>query len=77
MCVCVCQAKVTPGSMKRGKAGKAALDMVCKSIALTARERETAQAVKDNQLVAAMVADAKVMPSGSVAVNTSKRGGKK
>ncbi len=71
------QAKITPGSVKRGRAAKSALEMVCKSVAMSARERETALAVKDNQLVAAMVADAKVMPSGSIAATTAKRGGKK
>ena len=71
---------MTPGTQKRGKAAKSALELCCKSSALSVRERETAIAVKDNQIVAAMVSDCKVMPSGSVAAtaaNSGKKGGKK
>jgi hypothetical protein len=69
--VCACeQVKIVPGSLKRGKAGKAALDAVCKLPGLSARERDTAQQVKDQLLVAASVGDCKL---GGSAANAGKK----
>lgn len=66
------QAKVVPGTLKRGKAAKQALEYALKSTALTVREREVAGQIKDNHLTMAMVGECKVMPSGSVAASTKK-----
>lgn len=67
------QVKIVPGSLKRGKAGKAALDAVCKLPGMSSRERDTAQQVKDQLLVAASVGDCKL---GGAAASTAKKSGK-
>ena len=63
---CVCQIKVVPGTVKRGKAAKQALDVVVKTCeSMTAREKETAKQIRENHLSNAMVGDAKVIIPGA------------
>jgi hypothetical protein len=73
---------VVPGTLKRGKAAKQALDAVVKTSEMSAREKTTAQGIRENHLAAAMVGDAKVILPGadkrknwSVKVRAGKREG--
>lgn len=68
---------MVPGTQKRGKAAKQALEYSSKSSAMSAREKETASQVKDTLAVAAMVGECKIMPAGSALASTSSGGGKK
>ena len=62
----VLQIKIVPGTLKRGKAAKQALDAVIKSCdTMTAREKDTARLIRENHLANAMVGDAKVILPGA------------
>ncbi|CAM6100258.1 unnamed protein product [Calypogeia fissa] len=56
--------KLTPGTAKRGKAAKTAVDVFTRLPEVTAREKELMKAVTDPELVACMIGNAKVTAPG-------------
>ncbi|KCV71670.1 hypothetical protein H696_01086 [Fonticula alba] len=55
--------KVTPGSLKKGKACKATLDLVEKHPDMTRRERDLLRAVPTTEAVAQMIGKARISPA--------------
>ncbi|CAG9466235.1 unnamed protein product [Pedinophyceae sp. YPF-701] len=70
--------KVTPGTQKKGKAGRQAVEFLTKGVdGVTARERELIKAVTDAELVATMVGNAKLSMPGMAKLQTAAKRAKK
>ena len=71
--------KVTPGTQKRGKAARQAVDFLTKAMAgeMTDRERQLIKSVPDTELIAAMVGNAKLSMPGMAKIQTANKKAKK
>lgn len=69
--------KLTPGTGKKGKSAKQAVEMFARMREATSREVALVRAMTDNDLVAAMVGDVKVAAPGVNAMHAAKRSAKK
>lgn len=56
--------KLTPGNLKKGKAGKTCLDVFLRSPDVTARERELLKAVPESDMIATLLSNVKVSAPG-------------
>jgi hypothetical protein len=56
--------KLTPGTLKKGKAAKQALELLVRAGDVTQREQDLMRAVPDSELVAAMVGTVKISAAG-------------
>ena len=59
--------KLVPGTLKRGKAAKQALEIFTHSKECSARERDLIQALADNDISSAMIGDVKITGPSAVA----------
>lgn len=69
--------KLTPGSGKKGKAAKTALEVFVRLPEASARERELMKAATEPELVAAMLGNVKVTAPGLTKIKQSQKKGKK
>uniref|UniRef100_A0A6U1AHC6 NFACT RNA-binding domain-containing protein n=1 Tax=Rhizochromulina marina TaxID=1034831 RepID=A0A6U1AHC6_9STRA len=69
--------KLTPGTQKKGKAGKQSMDVFQRSKECTSRERDLIRMVSDNELVHSIIGDVKVSTPGLQAAQNAKRANKK
>ena len=71
------KAKLTPGSGKRGKAAKQAIDFLVRNAGVPQREKDMIKAIADNELVAAMIGNVKVSMPGFAAAKSNAKKNKK
>lgn len=69
--------KLTPGSSKRGKAAKTALNVFIHMQEATSREKELMKAITDPELVAAIIGNVKVTAPGLTQLKQQQKKGKK
>ena len=69
--------KLTPGVQKKGKAGKACVEIFSRSKDSTPREHDLIKMMADNEVVQAIVGEVKVSSAGLQAVHAAKRRQKK
>eukprot|EP01033_Poteriospumella_lacustris_P005304 gene5304-3786_t len=70
--------KLTPGTLKKGKAVKTAIELFSRGKDVTAREKQAMKALGDNELVAVMIGDVKLsMPGLQQQQKQMKKKGKK
>lgn len=70
--------KLTPGTIKKGKAVKTAIELFSRGKDVTAREKQAMKALGDNELVAVMIGDVKLsMPGLQQQQKQMKKKGKK
>uniref|UniRef100_A0A7S2HPI5 NFACT protein C-terminal domain-containing protein n=1 Tax=Octactis speculum TaxID=3111310 RepID=A0A7S2HPI5_9STRA len=69
--------KLTPGSTKKGRAGKQALDVFTRMKECSPRERDLIKFVSDNELVQTIIGEVKVSTPGLHAAFNAKRSTKK
>ena len=70
------QVKLTPGTGKKGRAGKQALDVLTRLKECVGRERDLIKMLSDPEVVNAMVGDVKVSSAGVHAAFNAKRSAK-
>ncbi|KAK9837244.1 hypothetical protein WJX81_001363 [Elliptochloris bilobata] len=68
--------KLTPGTQKKGKGGRQAMELLKRSPDLTLREKELLAAVPEAEVVAAMVGNVKLSMPGLTKLKTAERRGK-
>jgi len=56
--------KLTPGNMKKGKAGRLALEIFSKLPEASQRERDLVKAIPENDLIQTIVAEVKISTPG-------------
>jgi len=69
--------KLTPGTLKKGKAAKQALELLVRGGEVLPRERDLMRAVPDAELVACMVGTVKISASGLQALKVASKKAKK
>lgn len=69
--------KITPGTAKRGKAAKTAMNLFSHMSDVTTREKELMKACTDPELVAAIVGNAKITAPGLTQLKQKQKKGKK
>eukprot|EP00897_Mesotaenium_endlicherianum_P003139 jgi/Mesen1/2853/ME000174S02111 len=69
--------KLTPGSAKKGKAAKTAVDLFMRMPETTAREKELMKAVTDPEIIGAMIGNVKLTAPGLAKVMQSQKKGRK
>ncbi|CAM9456120.1 unnamed protein product [Discosporangium mesarthrocarpum] len=69
--------KLTPGTQKRGKASKQAIELFTRAKDCTTSHRSLMKAISDNELVAVMIGDVKISTPGITQVNQAKKKDKK
>jgi hypothetical protein len=65
--------KLTPGTTKKGKAAKAAVEVFTSNKACTPRERQLIKAMTDPEMVAVMIGDVKLSVPGLQASQKNKK----
>lgn len=69
--------KITPGTAKKGKAAKTAINLFTHMQDATAREKELMKALNEPELVAAMIGNAKIAAPGLTQLKQQQKKGKK
>ena len=69
--------KLTPGTQKKGKAGKQAMEVFTRAKDCTPREKDIMKFITDNECVIAILGDVKVSTPGMHALHAAKRSTKK
>ncbi|ONK78774.1 uncharacterized protein A4U43_C02F22270 [Asparagus officinalis] len=69
--------KITPGTAKKGKAAKTAMNLFSHTPEVTTREKELMKACTDAELVAAIVGNAKITAPGLTQLKQKQKKGKK
>jgi hypothetical protein len=69
--------KLTPGTQKKGKAVKQAIEVFMRNKDLQAAEKSLMKALTDPEMVAIMIGDVKLSTPGLQQIKTSQRGQKK
>lgn len=74
---CSTQVKLTPGTLKKGKAAKQALELMVRGGDALQRERDLMRAVPDAELVACMVGTVKISAAGLQQLKVASKKAKK
>ncbi|GAQ88109.1 hypothetical protein KFL_004010015 [Klebsormidium nitens] len=74
---CKFKVKLTPGTAKKGKAAKTAVEVFSRMPEATRREKELMKAVQDPDLVAVMLGNAKVTAPGLTKMKQTQKKGRK
>ncbi|KAK9136631.1 hypothetical protein Sjap_007225 [Stephania japonica] len=69
--------KITPGTAKKGKAAKTAINLFSHTLEATSREKELMKACTDPELVAAIIGNVKITAAGLTQLKQKQKKGKK